>query len=180
MPDWYFFTCPSCCLAHCDTLFASPPSQLLNCFVAKARADGAAALVQLSFPCWASRETTIAVLTIFAQYWNKLLRASVLSNPEEYLRVHRQQASLGSDVDGELAIFAVDFAPHASLRRSSSCAPPCGAETLFRGRPTLGSLVDQAERSRIHAELAAVRLALQGRRPSPHPPSHVAHWPPDL
>ena len=67
--------------------------------MAKARADGVRAVV-------------ITPLSVAAPFWNKLLRASVVPNAEGYLRVRRQPARLDSDVAGELAIFAVDFAPY--------------------------------------------------------------------
>ena len=125
-----------------------PPPPLLNAFVAKARADGARAVV-------------VTPLSVAAPFWNKLLRASVVPNAEGYLRVRRQQSNLGSDVDGELAIFAVDFASCSSRSRAVPCSPPCGHETDFRGRCPTGSPADQAERARIHAELRAVGLALR-------------------
>ena len=53
----------------------------------------------------------VTPLAVSAPWWNKLLRASVVPNEEGYLRVRKQQSQLGSDVEGELAIFAVDFAP---------------------------------------------------------------------
>ena len=38
---------------------------------------------------------------------------------------------------------------------------PCGHEGDYRGRPILGSTTDQADRARIHAEIAATYLALR-------------------
>ena len=130
-----------------DTL-RLPPPPLLNAFVAKARADGVRAVV-------------ITPLSVAAPFWNKLLRASVVPNAEGYLRVRRQPARLDSDVAGELAIFAVDFAPYSTRTRASPCSPPCCREGVFRGRCLVGSPADQAERARIHAELQAVGLALR-------------------
>ena len=93
---------------------------------------------------------------------NKLLRASVVPYEEGYPRVRKQQSQLGPDVEGELAIFAVDSAPVSSRSRSSAPSPPCGREAAFRGRPLSGgSPIDQAERARIHADLQAVGQALR-------------------
>ena len=116
--------------------------------MAKARADGARAVV-------------VTPLSVAAPFWNKLLRASVVPNAEGYLRIRRQPAQLDSDVAGELAIFAVDFAPYSTRTRAPPCSPPCGREGAFRGRCLAGSPADQAERARIHAELQAVGLALR-------------------
>ena len=104
----------------------------------------------------------VTPLPVSAPWWNKLLRASAVPNEEGHLRVRKQQSQLGSDVEGELAIFAVDFAPVSSRTRSSTPSPPCGREAAFRGRPLSGgSPADQAERARIHADLQAVGLALR-------------------
>ena len=116
--------------------------------MAKARADGARAIV-------------IAPLSVASPSWNKLLRASVLHDGVGYLRVRRQHAFPDADVAGELAIFAVDFAAHSSRTRASPVSPSCGHDTRFRGRDPRGSPHDTAERARIHAELAAVGLALR-------------------
>ena len=160
VPDWAYSTCPSCGRRHLETLFAFPPPPLLNAFVAKARADGARAIV-------------VTPLAVSAPYWNKLLRSSVVPNEEGYIRIRRQQSSLGSDVDGELAIFAVDFAEHAVRTRPQATSPHCGSEHAYRGRPLLGSLADQAERARIHADLHAVPPPFRQPPPSsPPPPSH--------
>ena len=148
VPDWACSTCPACGLSHRETLFAFPPPQLINAFVAKARADGARAIL-------------VTPLSVSAPFWNKLLRASVVPNPDGYIRVRKQHLGLGSDVSGQLAIFAVDFEPQSSRRRTEPLAPPCGDECAFRGRPPSGSLTDQAERARIHAALALVNLALR-------------------
>jgi hypothetical protein len=152
VPDWAYSRCPHCDQLHRETLFAFPPPPLLNAFVAKARADGARSIV-------------IAPLSVASPSWNKLLRASVLHNGEGYLRVRRQHAFPDADVAGELAIFAVDFAAHSSRTRASPVSPSCGHDTRFRGRDPRGIDADPphdtAERARIHAELAAVGLALR-------------------
>ena len=149
VPDWACSTCPACGCPHRESLFAFPPPPLLNAFVAKARADGARAVV-------------VTPLAVSAPWWNKLLRASVVPNAEGYLRVRKQQSQLGSDVEGELAIFAVDFAPVSSRSRSLAPSPPCDRAAAFRGRPLSGgSPADQAERARIHADLQAVGQALR-------------------
>jgi hypothetical protein len=109
--------------------------------LAKAQADGVRALV-------------VVPLSVNAPYWNKLLRASVLRDSQGYVAVrHQQQAALGSDAAGDLAIFPVDFWGEMSRLRGDSCVPRCGREALFRGRPRLGSAADQADRARILAEL---------------------------
>ena len=132
VPDWAVSACPACGCDHHETLFAFPPPPLLNAFVAKARADGARAVV-------------VTPLAVSAPWWNKLLRASVVRNDEGFLRIRKQQSQLGSDVEGELAIFAVDFAPFSSRVRSTPPSSPCGCAAAFRGRPLGGSTADQAE-----------------------------------
>ena len=146
VPDWACSSCPHCLAVHRECLFAFPPPMLINAFVAKARADGA-------------RSILVTPLSVTAPYWNKLLRASVLPAPDAFVRVRRQNYSLGSDTEGELAIFAVDFTNRTSRHRSTPVSPPCGMEASFRGRPLSGSLHDQAERARIRDALAAVGLA---------------------
>jgi hypothetical protein len=150
VPDWGRSLCPACGAWHRETLFAYPPPPLLNRFVAKARADGARAIL-------------VAPLAVSAPYWNKLLRASVVPNADGYVRVRRQQSTADSDVPGELAIFAVDFAPHSTRIHQSPLVDPCGREGAFRGRCPSGSPADQAERARIRAELSAVTLGLRPR-----------------
>jgi hypothetical protein len=148
VPDWARSTCPACGLAHQETLFAFPPPPLLNAFVAKARADRARAVV-------------LTPLAVTAPYWSKLLRASVVPNALGYLRIRDSLALPDSDVAGQLALFAVDFSPQSSRLRTEPVAPPCGSEAAFRGRCLAGSPDDIADRQRIHAELAAVALALR-------------------
>ena len=153
VPDWARSLCPSSDHSHCETLFAFLPPSPLNFFVAKARTDGARAIV-------------VTPLAVAASYWNKLLRASVVQNDAGYLRIRRQQSSADSDVAGELAVFAVDFAPYASRSPTSASPPGCGMEARFRGRSLLGSPSDQAERARIRAEILSVGLSLrQGHLP---------------
>jgi hypothetical protein len=153
VPDWARSLCPSCDQCHRETLFAFPPATLLNAFVAKARTDGARAIV-------------VTPLSVAAPFWNKLLRASVVQNDAGYLRIRRQQSSADSDVAGELAVFAVDFAPYASRSPTTASPPGCGMEARFRGRSLLGSPSDQAERARIRAEILSVGLSLrQGHLP---------------
>ena len=151
--DWDQSVCPACGLSHRETLFAYPPPPLLNRFVAKARADGARAII-------------VTPLAVSAPYWSKLLRASVVDNRKAYIRLRYQQdCPPGSDAAGELAIFAVDFSADSSRTRATQPAPPCGGEADFRGRPAAGSPHDQAERRRIHDELAAANLALRPALP---------------
>ncbi len=146
--DWDRSTCPSCLGIHRETLFAFPPAALLNLFVAEARADGISAVV-------------VTPLAVSAPYWTKLLRASVISKADGYLRVRRQQAaSQDSDAAGELAIFAVDFSPWSNRSRASP-NPPCGREGQFRGRDPRGSPLDHEDRLRIRAQLAQLGLALR-------------------
>ena len=89
-------------------------------------------------------------------------------NSKAYLRLCSQHdCPPGSDAVGELAIFTVDFSADSSRTRAAAAAqpaPPCGEEADFRGRPAAGSPHDQAERRRIHDELAAANLTL---RPAP-------------
>ena len=147
--DWDRSTCPACGRCHREALFAFPPTALLNRFIAKAIADGVRAIV-------------VTPLAVSAPYWTKLLWASVVSNEDDYVRVRRQPyAPPDSDAAGELAIFAVDFTLWSSRRRTSSPAPSCGLEALFRGRDPLGSPVDQDERRRIRARLVQLGLALR-------------------
>ncbi len=102
-------------------------------------------------------------LAVTAPYWNKLLRASVVPDPKGYCRVRSAFALKDSDLPGQLALFAVDFASDTSdcCRRTSSPAAPCGLEGASRGRCLAGSPSDTADRQRIHADLAAVGLALR-------------------
>ena len=111
VPDWGCSTCPACGYTHRETFFAFPPPPLLNAFVAKARADGARAMV-------------VTPLSVAAPFWNKLLRASIVPIAEGYLRVRRQ-------VTGKLAIFAVDFTPYSTRSRASPYSPPCGREDVI-------------------------------------------------
>ncbi len=96
--------------ARCSSLFYHSLSSTF--FVAKARTNGARAIV-------------VTPLADAASYWNKLLRASVVQNDVGYLCICRQQASIGSDVAGKLAIFAVDFAPYASRSPTNAYPPGC-------------------------------------------------------
>jgi hypothetical protein len=107
VPDWACSLCPHCAQPHRETLFAYPPPPLLNAFVAKARADGARALV-------------VASLSVASPSWNKLLRASVLRNDEGYVRVRRQHPFPDADVAGD---FAVDFTANGTRARSAPAAP---------------------------------------------------------
>ena len=74
--DWPYSTCPACGQSHRETLFAFPPSVLLNRFVTKARADE----IRLG-------AIVVTPLAVSAPYWSKLLRASVVINKEGNLRV---------------------------------------------------------------------------------------------
>ncbi len=144
--DWDRSVCPGCGGTHRETLFAFPPAVLLNRIVEKARADGIRAVV-------------VTPLAVSAPYWTKLLRASVVSNADGYLRVRRQQAaSSDSDAAGELAIFAVDFSPWSARSRALPDAP-CGQEGRFRGRDPHGSSLDHAVRALIRAQLVQLGLA---------------------
>jgi hypothetical protein len=91
----------------------------------------------------------------------ELFRASVLHDGFGYVRVRKQHPSPDADTAGELAIFAVDFTANTTRSRSTPVAPSCDHDALFRGRDPAGSPQDQEERSRIHAELAALGLALR-------------------
>ncbi len=132
-----------------EVLFAYQHPSVLNRFVAKARADGAQAIV-------------VTPLSVSAPYWSKLLRASVVPGEEGFLRLTLQQsAPADSDSADDLAIFAVDFASFTSRRSTLVPAPSCGADSHFRGRPLLGSPKDQADRARIHQQLAALHVTLR-------------------
>jgi hypothetical protein len=139
--DWDRSRCPFCGLCQQEVLYAFPPTVLLKRFVAKAQADGARAIL-------------VTPLAVSAPYWSKLLRASVVTNADGFLRVLRQQsAPPDSDVPGELAIFAVDFSPWSYRRRPDAPLLPCGMEACFRGRDPCCSPTDQADRQRIRAEM---------------------------
>ena len=145
--DWGCSECPACGQWHREVLFAYPPPALINRFLAKARADGVRALV-------------VVPLSVSAPYWTKLLRASVLRDRQGYVTVrHRQQAAPGTDAAGDLAIFPVDFWGEKSRLRGDSCVSMCGREAVFRGRPRLGSVADQADRARILSELRSTLRA---------------------
>jgi hypothetical protein len=105
-------------------------------------------------------------------YWSKLLRASVVPGEEGFLRLTMQQsAPADSDRADDLAIFAVDFrvAPFTSRRCTLVPAPSCGADSHFRGRPLLGSSMDQADRASIHQQLAALSVHVTLRDPIADP-----------
>ena len=147
--DWDRSTCPFCGRRHREVLFAFPPTRLLNRFVAKARADGVRAIL-------------VTPLAVSAPYWPNLLRASVVPNADGYLRIRRQAAAPpDSDAAGELAIFAVDFSPWSTRRLVDESSPPCGMETLFRGRDPRGSATDLADRQRILEQMVHLGLALR-------------------
>ena len=74
VPSWACSICPACGTLHRETLFAFPPPPLINAFVAKARADGARAIL-------------VTPLAVSAPYWNKLLRASVVPNALLFLLI---------------------------------------------------------------------------------------------
>ncbi len=76
VPDWAYSKFPACGQVHRETLFAYPPPELLNPFIAKASADGTRAIV-------------VTPLAVSAPFWNKLLRSSVTPNEEGYIRVRR-------------------------------------------------------------------------------------------
>ncbi len=138
--------------------YTYPPPSLLNRFVGKARTDEIRAIV-------------VTPLAVAAPYWNKLLRASVVPGEDGFLRMARQQsAPQHSDCSEELAVFAVDFSSGTIRRSLPPCAPSCGAEATFRGRPPLGSLLDQEDRARIRQRIATLGLALRPSSPSPDPP----------
>ncbi len=111
------------------------------------RADGARAIL-------------VAPPSVSAPYWNKLLWASVVPNAAGYYRIRKEPAEVDSDVRGETALSAVDFSLHSQRPCAARCSPLCGSEALFHERPPAGSPADQAERARIHEELAAVGLTL--------------------
>jgi hypothetical protein len=80
VPDWAWrSTCPACGQLHRKTLFPFSPPPLLNVFVAKARANLNGA-----------RDILITPLSVAAPFWNKLLRAFVVPNPDGYIRVRKQ------------------------------------------------------------------------------------------
>ena len=139
--DWGCSLCPSCNCWHREVLFAYPPTKLIPRFIAKARADGARAVV-------------VVPLAVSAPYWARLLRASVSTDPKGYTAIRKQQqADPTSDAAGNLAVFPVDFWGEKSRLRGDSCVLRCGLEASFRGRPSAGSIEDQADRARILSEL---------------------------
>jgi hypothetical protein len=147
--DWDRSRCPFCGLCQREVLYAFPPTALFNRFVAKARADGASAILV----------TPLAVSGLSAPYWPQLLRASVVTNADGFLRVQRQQsAPPDSDVPGKLAFFAVDFSPWSNRRRPDAPLLPCGC---VRGRDPCVSPTDQADRQRIRAQMVQLGLALR-------------------
>jgi hypothetical protein len=67
-PDWARSMCPTCCVAHCEVVYAMytfPPSSLVRATVEKACADRALCVL-------------LVPVAILAQHWGKLLKASVL------------------------------------------------------------------------------------------------------
>ncbi len=112
-------TCPAWSALRSETLFASHPPPLLSSFVAKARADGARAI--LATP-----------LSFSAPYWNKLLQASVVPHEAGYLRIRRQARAVDvdSDVRDELAVPAVDFTRYSTRACLAQSLPTCGNDPL--------------------------------------------------
>ena len=139
--DWACSFCPCCHNWHREVLFAYPPTRLIPRFIAKARADGILAVV-------------VVPLAVSAPYWVRLLKASISKDPKGFTAIRKQQhADANSDAAGNLAIFPVDFWGEKSRLRGDLCVPRCGSEGLYRGRPSLGSIPDQADRARILSEL---------------------------
>ncbi len=87
VPGWACSTCQACGALHHETLFVFSPQQLINSFVAKARADGARAIM-------------VTPLSVSVPYWNKLLQASVFPNETGYYRIRRQAVDVDSNVRG--------------------------------------------------------------------------------
>jgi hypothetical protein len=157
--DWHSSSCPHCGGIHRETLFAFPPPALIRRFVAKARADGARAVVIVPF-------------AITASYWPRLTSAAVPAGGRPFIHIRNPSEMLREAVgfsSSALAVFAVDFGPSSS-RGPDNTVPGCGQERDWRGRPRLGHPVDCEDRRRIRDALALrLRFVNVGRPPSPLP-----------
>lgn len=146
--DWRSSLCPCCGCTHRETIFAFPPSILIRRFIAKARTDGV-------------RGVIIVPLAVTSAYWPRLMSASLSINGQPFVRL-RNPSDMLENADGfsspSLAIFAVDFGPDSS-RCADHCAPVCGQESAWRGRPVLGNPADVEDRRRIRDELVRAELA---------------------
>ena len=146
--DWRSSLCPCCGCTHRETIFAFPPSILIRRFIAKARTDGV-------------RGVIIVPLAVTSAYWPRLMSASLSINGQPFVRL-RNPSDMLENADGfsspSLAIFAVDFGPDSS-RCADHCAPVCGQESAWRGRPVLGNPADVEDRRRIRDELVRSELA---------------------
>ena len=82
------------------------------------------------------------------------MQSFVGNRPDGYHRLRHVHSFLDYAADftpPELAIFCIDFGQNSDF---SLHDPKCHSQDFFRGRPTLSSLQDQAERKRIYGALS--------------------------
>jgi len=143
VPSWRESRCPLCGAVHKEAVYAFPPPALLREVVAKALADRAVGVF-------------VTPVVVTSPVWQKLRQASVLSEPEGYLRIRRARRLLtGPFAYTDLAIFACDF---GRLRGDAEgwSDPGCAGAFRRRPRPVCGSLVDAADRRRLRAAIPHV------------------------
>jgi len=142
MSDWSMSQCPHCGLLHDEVVYAYPPTVLARHVVNKAMQDGA-------------RIALVVPLAVTAPHWQKLLRASVVANPDRYLRVRNvSQSVLHSTADdpSELAVFVCDFKGMRDVA-DSAVVGACAGAYARRRRALCGGREDEEDRRRLRAEL---------------------------
>jgi hypothetical protein len=143
VPSWRESRCPLCGAVHKEAVYAFPPPALLREVVAKALADRAVGVF-------------VTPVVVTSPVWQKLRQASVLSEPEGYVRIRRARRLLtGPFAYTDLAIFACDFGRLRGAAEGWS-DPGCAGAFRRRPRPVCGSLVDAADRRRLRAAIPHV------------------------
>ncbi len=148
--DWAQSAFPVCGAAHSEVLYAFPPALLVRATVEKACTDWVLCVL-------------VVPVTILAQYWSKLLAASVLQHVAPYgdgfARIRSPGQHLrhaGSYAPTELAIFACDFS-RLSPRAGLSSLSVCFGTFAPRRRPLRGGGDDLQDQLRLRAALLARR-----------------------
>ena len=142
-PSWRESRCPLCGLSHREAVYAFPPPALLREVVAKALADRAVGIF-------------VTPVVVTSPVWQKLRQASILSDPEGYVRIRRARRLLtGPFAHSDLAIFACDFGRLRGAAEGWS-DPGCAGAFRPRPRPVCGSPADAADRRRLRAAIPHV------------------------
>jgi hypothetical protein len=140
---------------HREFAYAFPPVSLTPRFLQKARADGFRGVVVVPF-------VTSHVI------WPTLMAASLTHVPgsKDRCRVVRVNPMYVRHT-GEpsrtqrLAVLAVDFTK-AQRREFPEVVPPCAEHASRRLRPSLVSPIDEADRTRIRAQLLRAGVTVRG------------------